>query len=283
MPDYLRALVFVLALGGLTFAVTIKPLSVLAGRQRILAWCGIWLALTVCFFLTRNFWLILLVSAVILLISMKWEDDKTVLYLLAFCMAPVVVITMPGFGGIKQSCGVHLSGFFGSPVARSGSAFKQRARKVEFSNAAKALLFVYFALVSILTFRETTVTNTLRTSFGLALSMLVPFLAFSTLVNTEGKMKGAIHAMIFAAVSLALVGVFEFFKQWHVYDPAFAVVGKRKLFASWRRAQGIRDPCFIPSHLAPCLWSASGSASQFRRSYCPQDNGQFWSRCLSAA
>src|SRR5688500_305743 len=98
MPDYLRALVFVLTLGGLTFAVTVKPLSLLAGRQRILAWWGIWLALTVCFFLTRNYWLILLFSAVILLVSMKWEDDKTVLYLLTFCMAPVVVIAMPGFG-----------------------------------------------------------------------------------------------------------------------------------------------------------------------------------------
>ena len=68
MPDYLRAIVFVMALGGVTFALTFKPLTVLAGRQRILAWFGNWLALTVCFFLVRNFWLVLAVSAVILLI-----------------------------------------------------------------------------------------------------------------------------------------------------------------------------------------------------------------------
>ena len=221
MPDYIRAVVFVLVLGGLTFAVTIKPLSVLAGRQRILAWCGIWLALTVSFFLARNFWLILPVSAVILLISMKWEDDKTVLYLLAFCMAPVVVITMPGFGGLNNLVAFTFQDFLALlllvPALLSTSGTKSR-----FGNAARSHAFCLFCPC----FHSHLSGNNSYQHFAhvlrLGLSMLVPFLAFSTLVNTEGKMRGAIHAMIFAAVSLALVGVFEFVKHWHVYDPAFA-------------------------------------------------------------
>lgn len=220
MPDYVRALVFVLALGGVIFALTIKPLTLLAGRQRILAWYGIWLALTVCFFLTRNFWLILLVSAVILLISTKWEGNRTVLYLLAFCMTPATLFTMPGFGGINNLVAFTFQDFL-ALLLLVPALLSAKAAKSQFGKAPGFMLFAYFVLVSILTFRETTFTDTLRTSFGLVLSMLVPFFAFSTLVNTEGKMRGVVHAMIFAALSLALVGVFETVKSWHVYEPAF--------------------------------------------------------------
>lgn len=231
MPDYLRALVFVMALGGLTFAVTVKPLSVLAGRQRILVWFGIWFTLTVCFFLVRNFWLILVVSGVVLFISRKWESDRTVLYLLSFCMTPCAVVFMPGFGGINNLVALTFQDFLVLlllvPALLAAVATKSR-----FGNPAKMLLFTYFALVSILTFRETTFTDTLRTSFSLILSMLVPFLAFGTLVNNEEKMRGVIRAMIFAAVSLSLVSVFETVKHWHVYEPAFA---------SWAKASyGLR-------------------------------------------
>jgi hypothetical protein len=182
MPDYLRALVFVLSLGGLTFAVTLKPLSLLAGRQRLLAWIGIWLGLTVCFFLARNFWLILLVSSAILLISMKWEKDRTVLYLLAFCMAPTTVITVPGFGGINNLMALTFQDFLALlllvPILLWG-----RFMKSELARAPRIIIFAYFSLVAILTFRETTFTDTLRITFGLVLSMLVPFLAFSTVVK----------------------------------------------------------------------------------------------------
>lgn len=220
MPDYLRALVFVLALGGLAFAATVKPLSLIVGRQRILAWIGIWVALTACFFLARNFWLILLLSTLILTISMKWEADKTVLYLLAFCMTPAVIITMPGFGGINNFVALSFQDFLALvllvPVLLSGNI-----RKGEFGTAPRTIFLVYFVLVAVLTFRETTFTNTLRATFALTLSMLVPFLAFSTLVNTEEKMRAVTYAMIFAALPLALVGVFEFVKHWHVYQSAF--------------------------------------------------------------
>lgn len=220
MPEYLRALVFVLFLGGLTFAVTLKPLSLLAGRQRILGWIGIWVALTICFFLARNFWIVVLVSTIILLISMKREADRTVLFLLVFCMTPTTAIVVPGFGVVNYLLPFAFQDFLTLlllvPVLLSGSTAKG-----ELGKASRIMLYFYCALLVILTFRGTTFTDTLRFTFGLVLSMLVPFLAFSTAVNTEAKMKAVIHVMIFAAICPALVGVFEMVKHWHLYESAF--------------------------------------------------------------
>lgn len=220
MPDYLRALVFVLTLAALTLAVTIYPLSVLVGRSRVVTWFGITVAIITCVFLIQDFWLILLASTIILTMATRWENDRAVLYLLAFCMTPTTVVYLTGIGGIKNLVAISFQDFLALllfiPVL-----FSVSHTKGGFGKAPKQLLWAYFILVCILTFRGKTVTDSLRTSVGLTLSMIAPYLAFSTLVDTKEKMNVAIYALIFSALSLSLVGVFEFSKHWHVYEPAF--------------------------------------------------------------
>ena len=151
---------------------------------------------------------------------MKWEDDKTVLYLLAFCMAPVVVVTMPGFGGINNLVAFTFQDFLALlllvPVLLSGKVHEKRIRQ-----SPKSHIFCLFCSCCHSHLSGNNIYKHLRIAFGLALSMLVPFLAFQHYHQHRRENESVIHAMIFAALSLALVGVFEFVKHWHVYELAF--------------------------------------------------------------
>lgn len=220
MPNFLIALIYVLALSSLAFALATSTLVSIIGRPRLLTWISIWTIITISAFLLRDFWLLLVFSSIVLLVTSNREPDRLVQYVLTFCMAPAVLFTVPGFGGILNFAVLSFQDFL-AILLLMPILLLSRNEQSQFGKFPKTFLLIYFGLTVLLTLRDTTFTNMLRSAFSSTLMILVPFFAFSTAVNTPTRMRMVVLAMIFSALPLALVGVFELLKHWHVYGPAF--------------------------------------------------------------
>lgn len=220
MPHYIKDLVFVLTVGGLAFLTTIRPLVPIIGRQSSWHWIIIWTMVTACTFIVRDFWLTLALCGIILFLISKFERDRAVLYLLTFCLAPAFAVTMPGIGGINNLATLTYQDFLAIlllfPIVLTRDRMPDRSGKIP-----ATLLFIYFCLVTLLTLRQTTVTDTMRTSLSYFLGMIVPFLAFAKGVDKAQRMQRLLLALIFVSLPLALIGALELIKGWHVYESAF--------------------------------------------------------------
>src|SRR6185369_9334730 len=109
MPFHYKAFILVMA-STLIMFVLAKPLftrfmaEVDYARRR-----NIWLALTVAAFLIPNFWLYMLVAAVIIGIGAAKDPNPAALYLFLILAVPPVRVEIPGFGLVKQVFGMdHL-------------------------------------------------------------------------------------------------------------------------------------------------------------------------------
>lgn len=215
MPEFIRALAYIIVLSVPTFMMMKAPLLKLEPRAQPVAWAGIWMALTISLFLSRNFWIFMMLVVLITFFSQKWEKDRIVLFMLLFVAAPPVLVAMRGFGSINNlfvlSYQHYLAVLLLLPLLLSRNKDQFRTGLPFF------LIFSYVLLVAVLFLRETTITNSLRHSISLILMSLVPFWVLSTRITKEEHMRVVITALLFGLMPVTLMAFFEFVRGWHLY------------------------------------------------------------------
>jgi hypothetical protein len=223
MPAHLRALVVLLVLGGVTFALARAPACAAAMKDEdFVRRRNVWFALTAAVFLAHNFWIFILFAAALLLFSLSEEGNKLALYFFVLFAVPAIDDEIPGFGIVEHffaidylrllSLAILLPAWLALRIRPDAEAFGR-------TNADK-LLLAYLVLQFCLQLPHTTLTETLRRGILYAFTdVLLPYYVASRAARSLAALREALMAFVLGALVLASIALFEFARHWLLYSP----------------------------------------------------------------
>ena len=233
MPEHLKALIIILALASGLFAIARIPVCAVAmsadnfARRR-----NLWFSITLVAFLSHNFWVFIVVSAVLLLVAMPKEPNKlAAYYFVLFAMSPLSD-QISGFGIINQfftidyirllSLGILSPAFISLSGRQSNEKFGR--------SLTDKFVIGYLALQLILILKASSVTNTMRVGiFYGFIDVFLPYYVASRSIKDLAGFREVVMAFVVAAMVLALVGVYEFSRHWLLYKSLEDVYGYKLL------------------------------------------------------
>jgi O-antigen ligase len=237
MPEHLRALVVILALATAVFVFAKKPACALASttgdfeRRR-----NLWFAITLTAFLAHNFWIYIIVAAILLLLTLPREPNKLAMYFLLLFAVPAVSAEITGLGVIKHFFAIHYLRLLALAVLLPAFLFlwtKPDTQRFGRSLPDK-LIAGYIILQVLLMLTVTTFTNTLRHGvFYAFIDVFLPYyVASRSLKNLQG-FRDALTAFVIAALVLSAIGAFEFARHWLLYTSLEDALGVHWALSSY--------------------------------------------------
>ena len=220
MPEYVRALIVILVLAVPAFYIDrLLTASVVTPREFAI-WRNAWLVTTVGGFLSGSFFVFAVMATIICLYTRAVGAATLGFYFMLLFAVPLGSATIDGFGMfnllfvINNARLLSIVLLFPILFAASGS----RRRNGETYTVPDFLIVSYVLLLIVLDFDHSNVTQTARSATLLVLDILIPYFAFSRAVTNTADFRKIFLAFIIAALPLALIGLFEIAKGWHLYS-----------------------------------------------------------------
>ena len=98
MPEHLRALVVILVLASIIFAISKRPAYEIVHQSDFIRRRNIWFAITLAAFLAHSFWVYILISGCILVFARTREPNPSALFLFLLFIIPSTGAKIPGLG-----------------------------------------------------------------------------------------------------------------------------------------------------------------------------------------
>lgn len=213
-------MVVVLFLALTTFAVARPATSTLMLPATFAQRRNLWTTITLLAFLSHNFWIYALCSALVLLYARQKEPNPCALFWLLMFLAPPISAQIPGFGLINSLFEINhprlLSIFVLLPatLALSNRSTSAKLGKIW----PDRLLLSYLIFSAALLTRDTNFTNLLRETLYLLTDIFLPYYAFSRGITQLKYIKDAMAAFVLGTAVLAGIGVFEVARHWLLYS-----------------------------------------------------------------
>ena len=219
MQEHIRALIVIIFLSGIGFAIAKKIV-----REGVLAsdfnrWRNVWFAVTITAFLSHNYWLYLLISGFLILLLTKQSQNKMALFFILLFVIPPIGNTIPGLGLVNYIITLTHPRFIALIILLPAAvvAFKNNNFKFTKIGADKFLL-IYILLLIALGLRDTTITDALRKSFYILIDIVLPYYVASRSIKDLSQMKTVLSAFVTSAVVFSLIAIFENVKHWLLYN-----------------------------------------------------------------
>lgn len=229
MPEHLRSLIVILALATAVFWIA-RPAACHAAlsRDEFDRRRNLWFGITLAAFLSHNFWLCMLVIAVLLrLVAEKDRNPAAAILFVLFAM-PLMRAEIPGVGGIRYL--FDLDYFKVISLAVLLPLFLREISRNSFrhfcTETTDRFLYAYLLMIVCLVAIASNVTGTMRSTFLIFVDILVPYVVFSRVVNDLPSMRSATVSFVIGAAVMAAVGFVEFGRSWLLYnslEPALGV------------------------------------------------------------
>ena len=189
---------------------------------------NVWLALTFAAFLIPNFWLYLLVAAVLILFAAQRDSNPVALYMVLLLTLPPIGKELPTFGIVNQLLFMdHLRflslalllplalGFFRrEPAVARGPMGGERGSAML---PTDVLILLYVLLQIVLLMPYESFTATAKRMILMGTDMLLPYYVLSRACRSRESFREVMAAFVLAALILVPMGVFEMFKGWLLY------------------------------------------------------------------
>ena len=226
MQEHIRALIVIIFLSGIGFALAKKIV-----QQDVLAtdfnrWRNVWFAVTITVFLSQNFWLYLLFSGFLILLLTTRAQNKMALFFILLFAIPPIGNTIPGFGLVNYIITLTHPRFIELIILLPAALVVFRNNNFKFTKIwADKLLLIYILLLIALELRDTTLTDALRKSFYIFTDVFLPYYVASRSIKDLSQMKTVLSAFITSAVIISLIAIFESLKHWILYNGLGAAIG----------------------------------------------------------
>lgn len=235
MPEYIRALVVILSLAFVVFAIAKAPATQLISFQDYSRRRNLWFGVTIAAFLTQNFWIYLLISTSLIFISSKTEKKPVALFFILLFVVPQGFVDVPGFGIVNYIFTLSHQRMI-TLIIFLPLSFQLFGKKdsVAFGKLLPdKLISAYMLLIVALYLRETTLTDVLRQAFYQYIDIFLPYYVISRHLKKIEDFKHAILAFILASMVLAIVGFFELVKHWLLYKSLFNALDIQQVMTSY--------------------------------------------------
>lgn len=227
MPEHFRALIVILVLAGIVFAMARRPAADLIPDRNFTRRRNLWFVLTLLAFFSHSFWVYAGIAAIVLTYARNRERNPVALFFLLVFLIPPATAEIPGFGLINYFFALnHIRLLALCVLLPAYLTLRKRADTVPFGRTwPDKLLAAYLLLTSLLFLRETTVTDTLRQMLYLFLEVFLPYYVASRALKNLSDFKDALFGFVLAAMVLSLIAVFEYSKHWLLYSGVVYAMG----------------------------------------------------------
>lgn len=220
MPEYLRSLIVILFLATLTFAFSKKALGPQLDPKQFNRWRNTWFIVTLIAFLSQDFWVYIVASAIFLLYTNKRETNKFALFLMLLLAVPMISQKVSGFGVINYLFKIHYLRLLSLAILLPAFLYlKSRGDTLKFGRIwPDKLLLGYIVLVVLLNLRDSTFSDTMRAAFYQFTDVFLPYYVASRGIKSLSHLKEAMAAFVLACFLAASIGMVEFVKHWLLYN-----------------------------------------------------------------
>ncbi len=243
MPEHIRTLIVILILATPFFSVVNNTASAIIGRELYSARRNLWFVLTLCAFLSPNFWVFAFIAILLLLYANRRESNTPALFFFILFALPVATVEIPGFGLVNYlfllsyyrilALFILLPAFFRLLKKSDAMPFGRMV--------TDKVLFVFLLLSVMLNLRDTTFTDTLRQTLYICLEAFLPYFVISRSLKNLQDFKDALMSLVLSIMLLALIAVFEAVRHWLLYVPLTSSLGFTQVIGGYlERAGGLR-------------------------------------------
>lgn len=222
MPEYLRALVYLLLIGGTVWVVAGQrslglPIAAADFSRRR----NVWLLATLLGFLSHNFWIFMAVLGIVLIIAARREPNLVALYGVVLVAIPPFLAEIPGALGIDHLIALDVPRLLGL-VLLLPAWFVLRARPDTDrfgSLLPDRFLAAYLVLYFAAQVPHDSLTNSVR--LGLVypfLEIFLPYYVASRTVRSVQAFRDVAATFAVMGMVLAPIAVFEVLRSWLLYS-----------------------------------------------------------------
>lgn len=203
-----------------------------------------WFAVTLTAFLAPEFWLYVVVAAIIIAYSARHDRNPSALYAILLFAVPPIQITIPALGVVNELFPLDhfrlLSIVVLAPAAyrliiSGGSAVPKSGVRV-----FDTLIFLYVALQVILMMPYVTITDTSRRILLYILDIFLIYYVFSRACTTPAMIREIMACIALGVLVLAPLAVFEYRMSWLLYTGIGEQWGEPIRFAWLLRGDNLR-------------------------------------------
>ena len=220
MPEHFRALIVILVLAGVVFAMARRPAADLSSERDFTRRRNLWFVLTLLAFFSHSFWVYAGIAAIVMTLSSKRERNPVALFFVLLFLMPPATVEIPGFGVINYFFALnHVRLLAMCVLLPAFFALRKQADTVPFGRTwPDKLLAANMVLTCLLYLRETTVTDALRQTLYLFVDVFLPYYVASRALKNLSDFKDALFCFVLAAMVLSLIGLFEYWRSWLLYS-----------------------------------------------------------------
>lgn len=241
MPNYIKALIFILAATAIVMVLARDPLSSHYTKEEYRNYRNTWWFLTVCLFISPGIWIFYAIVILLLLTRRYATDiDRVVTYCFLLFAAPSIEAAIPGFAGINRLFVLDLQKIlilivllplFKKSISYGGIS----------SRPSDKYVVLYTLLICLLMFRDPNFTNSARESLVLAVEVIIPYFVVSRTIKSLADFNKVLLALMFTLSLIAAEAVFEALKHWELYNSTgHRLIGERVFRFSGSRAGFLR-------------------------------------------
>lgn len=245
MPEHIRALVVVLAFSVGVFIAARGAVVQLVPEATYKRWRNLWLLLTLALFLSHNIWLCLALMSGLVLAYRRKEAHVMGLYFVVLFAGSPIPATIPGFGIINyfwtldhyRLLALTLLLPTALSLARRGTTLRLGGSPVDH------MVLGYLCLLSLLSFRDTSVTDGMRSIVSLWVDIFLPYYVASRSIRDMEGLRHALVGYVLGAMLLVPVAAFEAMRGWRLYPAAIDALGLNgNLFGLYLMRSGFLRP-----------------------------------------
>jgi O-antigen ligase len=221
MPEHIRALIVILPLAAIVFALARVPACTTAvSAADYLRRRNLWFGLTLIAFFAHDFWLYIGLAGVLLVAASRVESNRIALFAWLVLALPNLGAEIPGLGLINHFFTINYVRMLALTVLL-GAALRLATDRdtVPFGRLLPDKLLLAFLVLSfVLILPATTFTNVLRSAvFNPFVDVVLPYYVASRSLKRIEDFRDALMAFVVGAAVMAAIAVFEFFKHWLMY------------------------------------------------------------------
>lgn len=238
MPEYIQTLIVITVLTVITYSLMNKALAGNFDTSQIKKWQFAWFFMLYGAVLLKNIWFI--AAAIFIVANVKIPAksvQRVYFYLVLICTIPLIHAQIPGFAGIQNLFPLSYTNLMIMSLLLPVLISLKSPQKL-FSLPTDKYIVSFIVLVSLLQFRDNTITNAGRESFLLFIDIFVPYYVITRLINTHERLKMALTALFIGIIPFALIGVFELLTSWFMYTSIGPQIGYQSSFNQYRDIRG---------------------------------------------
>ena len=221
MLQNLKALVVVMGLALIVFAVA-RPLCLrFMAPEDFTRRRNVWIALTVIAFASPNFWLYAVIAMAVLAWAAQRDSNPLALYVMMLHVIPPIGLYIPAIG-INHLFELNNYRMLSLAVLVPLAIRVMRAPAAHPAPKARivgdAMLIGYFVLQLVLLMPYESITHTMRRGFLLTLDMVVIYYVFSRLCTSRHVIREVMASLVLICVIVVPIAAFESARGWLLYQ-----------------------------------------------------------------